>query len=272
MMEGGDERDRWGVGNGGEGGHGCSHDSLTPSFTVSQRIKCQTNQLSSKQTSTGTGHDGIYLPRVHINNIKKDIVRNRLSSNNVPTHTIKPLAITIICSLALYSVSPQPLGSLCCNSSLVPDWWTTDKVCRVSGKPRSSNLWSLWQQVQLQLWPATHKHPSIHTDLIWHWVITEFDPSDLFRPIKLLICMLTTEAHPGRPLPGLWYLPQRCDTGTMGRALPEYQSLHPPCSLPLFAQEDGVQRSLSSQEVKPSICLTQTRTYTCLKGKKTTRD
>lgn len=116
MMEGGDERDRWEVGNGGEGGHGCSHDSLTPSFTVSQRIKCQTNQLSSKQTSTGMGHDGIYLPRVHINNIKKDIIRNRLSSNNVPTHTIKPLAITIICSLALYSVSPQPLGSLCCNS------------------------------------------------------------------------------------------------------------------------------------------------------------
>jgi len=40
-----------GTGGGGGGGQECSHDSITPSFTVSQRIKYQTNQSSTKQTS-----------------------------------------------------------------------------------------------------------------------------------------------------------------------------------------------------------------------------
>lgn len=31
---------------------------------------------------------------------------------------------------------------------------------------------------------------------MWHWLITRFDPGELFRPIKLLICMLTTGAPP----------------------------------------------------------------------------
>lgn len=122
---------------------------------------------------------------------------------------------------------------------------------------------------------ATHKHLRMHIDdaLIWHWIITEVDLPDLFRPIKPFICMLTTEAFPGRPPALLRYLPLRCDRGTMGRAPPEYQS--PSCSSLLFVQEDGVQRSLSRQEVKPSIRLIQTHTaVTCtrLKGKKTTGD
>lgn len=98
--------------------------------------------------------------------------------------------------------------SLClpawCNSCVMSDWCIIGIVCRMLGELQSSNLQPFWQhitgrEVQLQLRAAVHRHPHIHTDPIWHWVITESDPGDLFRPIKLLICMLTTEAHPSLP-------------------------------------------------------------------------
>lgn len=173
MMEGGDERDRWGVGSGGEGGQGCSHDSLTPSFTVSQRIKCQTNQLSSKQTSTGTGHDGIYLPRVHINKIKKryhtkSIVLKQPAS---PHHQASLLpSPSFVLWLVIQSVV-NPLASHFIASLSV----ASDFLCLIDVQPtRFAGIWGnctaatcvlydniTWgEKVQLQL---TGKHPPIHT-------------------------------------------------------------------------------------------------------------
>lgn len=97
MMGGGDE---------GKGGRGCCHDSLTPSFTVSQGIKCQTNQLSSGQTSTGTGHDGIYLPGVHINKIKrfhtKSIVLRQPADPHQPLRRRHHLFSGSLFTLSLY--------------------------------------------------------------------------------------------------------------------------------------------------------------------------
>lgn len=58
---------------------------------------------------------------------------------------------------------------------------------------RSHLFWHCELKVQLQPWASTHSHPNTDGTLIWHWIITAPDPADLFRPIKLLICMLTTE-------------------------------------------------------------------------------
>lgn len=138
------------MGNGGEGGQGCSHDSHTPSFTVSQRIKCQTNQSSSKQTSTGTGHDGIYLPRAHINKIKPP---KKISYKiDCPHTTCQPTqssrSLTIVCSLARYPVSRQRLGflfyclSICCVFFSLIDVQPTRSAGFFGGKQHSSNLWS----------------------------------------------------------------------------------------------------------------------------------
>lgn len=95
-----------GGGDEGKGGRGCCHDSLAPSFTVSQGIKCQTNQLSSGQTSTGTGHDGIYLPGVHINKIKrfhtKSIVLGRPAYPHQPLRRRHHLFFGSLFTLSLY--------------------------------------------------------------------------------------------------------------------------------------------------------------------------
>lgn len=66
------------------------------------------------------GHDGIYLPRVHINKIKKDIIQNWLSPNNLPTHTIKPASGhhhhlffgSLFCSVCLSPIPWLFLGGL----------------------------------------------------------------------------------------------------------------------------------------------------------------
>lgn len=118
-----------GGGDEGKGGRGCCHDSLTPSFTVSQGIKCQTNQLSSGQTSTGTGHDGIYLPGVHINKIKrfhtKSIVLSRPAYPHQPLRRRHHLFFGSLFTLSLY-----------------PSWLLLLRVffflCLTDGRPPSS--------------------------------------------------------------------------------------------------------------------------------------
>lgn len=82
--------------------------------------------------------------------------------------------------------------------------------------------------------------------------------------------MLTTKAYPSHCKTPL----QTCDTScrdlTGAQCDVRRQNTK---ALLLFVQDDEEQRSLSSQEVKPSIRLIQyTVTYTRLKGKKTTRD
>lgn len=71
--------DKRGTGGGGEEQRGgrarCSHDSSSPSFTPSHRIKCQRHQSSSKQASAAR-RAGISLLREHINKIKQDIGQN----------------------------------------------------------------------------------------------------------------------------------------------------------------------------------------------------
>lgn len=77
------------VGNGEQGGHECSHGSVSPSYTVSHKIKCQTNQSSTKQTSIARAMMAFTSPGC-ISIKKRDIIQNWLSPNNLHTHTIKP--------------------------------------------------------------------------------------------------------------------------------------------------------------------------------------
>lgn len=93
---------------------------------------------------------------------KKDIMWNRLSSHNLPAHTISQQ----LCHLffgSLFRVSSTLRLSLSgwCNSCAMSDWCTIGIVSRMLGKLQSSNLQPFWQHitgklVQLQLRPAVH--------------------------------------------------------------------------------------------------------------------
>lgn len=207
MVEG-KERRGWerqtGAGSGVEGGRGCSHDSITPSFTVSQRIKCQTNQSSTKQTPITRGHDGIYLPRVHINKIKKYIIQNWLSPNNLLLHPRREASLSSPSfvlflspsSVCLLSLSPRSLVFVLplCLLQLFHCAWLMSSRQGLEAPCSSSSSHFRGRVVCLSFlfldnvaqgkYPAAmltshpQKHPHIHTDgaLIWHWIITDLDP------------------------------------------------------------------------------------------------
>lgn len=90
----------------------------------------------------------------------------------LPTPSSQPFSNSVICSSGLCSESLQRFGFLSlsawCNSCIMSDWCTIGIVCRMLGKLQSNSLQPFWQhiterEVQLQLWPAVHKHPRIHT-------------------------------------------------------------------------------------------------------------
>lgn len=67
----GTDKWRWEEGGGGRGPVVASPPPpLHHPSTRSQRIKCQTDQLSCKQTSAGLSHDGLSLPGLRINKRK----------------------------------------------------------------------------------------------------------------------------------------------------------------------------------------------------------
>lgn len=65
-----------GVGKGGGGGHGCCHDSHHPILHSEPEDQMPDQSIVHQADMHSAGHDGIYLPRMHINKIKKNIKQN----------------------------------------------------------------------------------------------------------------------------------------------------------------------------------------------------
>lgn len=153
------------------------------------------------------GHDGIYLPRVHINKIKKKyqtkliVPKQPDHQTSLSRHHHHSFFGSLFAPLSLQSSLP-----LCQPQFFYCSWLMPDRQCfqqPLKDLVVSFGQWRARKESSCNaVHAATHKHLHMHIDdaLIWHWIITEVDPPDLFRPIKPFICMLTTEAFPGRPL------------------------------------------------------------------------
>lgn len=151
-------------------------------------------------------NDGIYLPRVHINRIKR--YEKSIVPKQPATHTIKPasrhhhhhlffIALQSISAPVFYpSLSPACFLPFCL-LQIVHCVWLMFGRHNAAATYRPCGLVSTMkpkEKVQLQRWAATHRHPHIYNSdaLIWHWIITRLDLCDISRPIKPFICMLTS--------------------------------------------------------------------------------